>query len=64
MVMRFDTRVVVQRSKYRHFFALDFLYGMLDLLLMLKESLGKAGKGKRAYAFGKKDNGWVRSTDS
>lgn len=57
MVLRLDARVVVQRSNITDFNALDFLYGMLDLLPMLKESLGKVWKHERAYVFGKKDNG-------
>jgi hypothetical protein len=57
MVLRLEDRVVVQRSNIMDFNALDFLYAMLDLLLILKESLEKSGKGERAYVFGKKGNG-------
>jgi len=41
MVLRLDTRVVVQKSNIMDVNALDFLYAVLDLLPMLKESLGK-----------------------
>ncbi len=57
MVLRLDARVVVQRSNIMDFNALDFLYAVLDLLPILKDSLEKALKDKRAYVFGKKGNG-------